>query len=137
MKKKVLFLCTGNSARSQMAEGLLRSEAGGSFEAYSAGTRPAGVNPLAVKAMQEAGIDISRQASKSVEVYFDQQFDYVITLCGGARQECPVFPGNAATLHWDLEDPAAAKGTEAERAGVFRKVRDEIRERIRRFIGSV
>lgn len=135
-KKRVLIVCTGNSARSQMAEGLLRHLGGEEFEVASAGTRPAQVRQEAVTVMQEVGIDISRHRSKSVEEFTGQPFDYVITVCDSAREECPVFPGAARTLHWSFEDPAAAPGSEEERLAVFRRVRDQIAERLRQFLDA-
>lgn len=134
MKPKVLFLCTGNSARSQMAEGLLRHLGGGRFEAASAGTRPAGLNPLAVRAMSEIGIDISHHRSKSVEEFAGHGIDWLITVCDAAREACPVFPGARSTLHWSIDDPAAAQGSEEERLAVFRRARDEIAGRLRAFL---
>lgn len=133
-KKKVLFLCTGNSARSQMAEGFLKSLAGAKFDAYSAGMRPTQLHPLAVKVMQEAGIDISKYRSKSATEFLNQKFDYVITVCDNARQMCPVFPGTYATIHWDLEDPAAYQGLEEEKLLFFRKIREEIKRYILAFV---
>ncbi|MBZ5521218.1 MAG: arsenate reductase ArsC [Acidobacteriia bacterium] len=130
MAPKVLFLCTGNSARSQMAEGYLRHAAGGRFEAVSAGIEPKGLNPLAVEAMREIGIDISRQKSKDVATYLGQHIPYVITVCDNARERCPIFPGTYKFLHWSFNDPAAAEGTHDERLTVFRRVRDEIIQRI-------
>lgn len=124
-KKRVLILCTGNSARSQMAEGLLRSMAEGKLEVFSAGTRPVGLNPQAVAAMAELGIDISGYRSKSVDEFRGQQFDYVITVCDRARETCPVFPGRAQQFHQDFEDPAAAPAD--QQVAAFRRVRDEIR----------
>ncbi len=124
-RKRVLILCTGNSARSQMAEGLLRAMAGERFEVFSAGTRPAGLNPHAVAAMAEIGIDISSHRSKSVEEFRDQSFDCILTVCDRAREACPVFPGRALRFHHDFEDPAAAAAE--QQLAVFRKVRDEIR----------
>jgi len=132
--KRVLFLCTGNSCRSQMAEGWLRHLAGESFAAFSAGTHPAGQNPLAARVMAEAGVDISGQASKGVEVYAGQAFDWVITVCDQARESCPVFPGACQQLHWSFADPAAVSGSEAEKLPVFRRVRDQIRRRIEQFL---
>lgn len=132
--QRVLILCTGNSARSQMAEGLLRHDGGGAFEVHSAGTKPGQVNPLAIKAMDEVGIDIRSHWSKSVEAFLDQDFDDVITVCDNAKESCPVFPGSARFIHWSFEDPAATQGSEAERLAVFRRVRDEIREHLRGFI---
>ena len=134
-KQKVLFLCTGNSCRSQMAEALLRHLAGDRFEVASAGTEPSRVNPLAIAAMREIGVDISRQRSKSVEEFLGQCFAYVITVCDNANARCPIFPGAVQRLHWPLEDPAAAVGNAAERMPVFRRVRDEIDQRVRDFVG--
>jgi arsenate reductase (thioredoxin) len=130
VKTKVLFLCTHNSARSQMAEGLLRDLAGDRFEVMSAGTEATHVRPLAVQAMDELGIDISGQESKTLEKYLGSHFDYVITVCDDANEACPVFPGARRRLHWSFEDPAQATGSEEERLRVFQSVRDEIRERI-------
>jgi arsenate reductase (thioredoxin) len=129
-KPRVLFLCTHNSARSQMAEGMLRNLAEGQFEVHSAGTEATLVRPLAIRAMEELGIDISGQESKTLEVYLDQPFDYVITVCDEANEACPFFPGAKNRLHWSFEDPSRAEGSEEERLAVFRRVRDEIRERI-------
>ena len=129
-KKRVLFLCTGNSCRSQMAEGFLRHMAGDRFEVFSAGVKPTQVNPMAIKVMAEAGIDISKHRSKSAMEFIGQQFDYIITVCDNAKQTCPVFPGKHEKIHWDLEDPAEAQGSEEERIVVFRKIRDEIRKKI-------
>ncbi len=135
-RQKVLFLCTGNSCRSQMAEGLLRTLAGDRFDAASAGTRPAGLNPMAVEAMREIGIDISHHRSKDVSEFDGQRFDAVITVCDRAKEACPVFPGAKTMLHWSLEDPAEAQGSPAERMAVFRRVRDEIAGRIRGFLAD-
>ena len=135
-KRTVLFLCTGNSARSQMAEGLLRELGGDRFDAESAGTTPVGLNPLAVEVMRESGIDISGQRSKSVTDFLSQRFDHVITVCDRAKESCPIFPGAAQTLHWSFDDPAEAGGGEDERKKVFRRVRDEIRHRIRLFLAT-
>jgi arsenate reductase (thioredoxin) len=129
-KARVLFLCTHNSARSQMAEGLLRHLAGDRFEAYSAGTEATYVRPLAIRAMDETGEDISGQESKTLDRYLAEQFDYVITVCDDANEACPFFPGATTRLHWSLPDPSAAKGSEEERLAVFRSVRDEIRDRM-------
>jgi arsenate reductase (thioredoxin) len=126
----VLFLCTHNSARSQMAEGLLRHLAGDRFEAYSAGTEATHVRPLAIRAMDEIGMDISGQESKTLNRYLGVPFDYVITVCDKANEACPFFPGAKNRLHWSFEDPAQATGSEEERLGVFRRARDKIRERI-------
>lgn len=136
MKQRVLFLCTGNSARSQMAEGLLRHMAGDVFEVFSAGTHPVGLNPGAVAAMKDIGVDISSQRSKHVAEFLSGHFDYVITVCDRAKESCPVFPGSGALLHWRFEDPAAAEGTEAQRQKVFLRVRDEIQGQIRTFLSS-
>ncbi len=125
---RVLFLCTHNSARSQMAEGLLRDLAADRFEVHSAGTEATLVRPLAIRAMDEVGIDISGQESKRLEVYLDQPFDYVITVCDEANEACPIFPGAKNRLHWSFEDPSRAEGSEDVRLAVFRRVRDAIRE---------
>jgi arsenate reductase (thioredoxin) len=130
MKVKVLFLCTGNSARSQMAEGYLRHVAGDQFEALSAGIEPKGLNPLAVEAMQEIGIDISHQRSKDVVSLLGQHIPYVVTVCDNARERCPIFPRTYKFLHWSFEDPAAAQGSHEEKMAVFRRVRHEIAHRI-------
>jgi arsenate reductase len=135
MQQRVLILCTGNSARSQMAEGWLRHLAGERFAVFSAGTTPSVVNPLAIQVMQEIGIDISNQWSKSVRVYVDQPFDDVITVCDQAAEACPVFPGPAQRLHWSFPDPAVVTGNTDERLGAFRAVRDAIGERLRAWIG--
>src|SRR5829696_3888543 len=129
-KARVLFLCTHNSARSQMAEGLLRHLAGDRFEARSAGTEATHVRPLANRAMEEVGIDISGQESKTLERYLHEPFDYVITVCDDANEACPFFPGAQSRLHWSFEDPSKAEGSEEERLAVFRSVRDRIRDRI-------
>lgn len=133
-KPKVLFLCTGNSCRSQMAEGLLRHLGGDRFEAASAGTRPVELNPGAVAAMGEIGIDISGHASKHVDSLAGESFQHVITVCDNARETCPVFPAEVETLHWSFDDPAGATGSEEERMAVFRRVRDEIREKVEKFL---
>ena len=130
MKKKVLFLCVGNSARSQMAEGFLRYMAGDTYEVFSAGVKPTQVNPLAIKVMAEAGVDISKHKSKSAIEFIGQNFDYVVTLCDNAKQLCPVFPGKYEKVHWNLDDPAKAQGTEEEKLAIFRKIRDMIEQRI-------
>jgi len=130
---RVLILCTGNSARSQMAEGLLRHDAGSVYEVFSAGTKPTRVRPEAVAVMHEAGIDISGHRSKSVDEFLGQDFDYVITVCDNAKEICPVFSAKTRHIHWSIEDPAAAQGSEEERLAAFRRVRDELRERLRAF----
>jgi arsenate reductase (thioredoxin) len=129
-RSRVLFLCTHNSARSQMAEGLLRQLAGDRFEVMSAGTKATHIRPLAIRAMDEIGIDISGQESKTLDRYLDEPFDYVITVCDDANEACPFFPGAANRLHWSFEDPSRVEGLEEERLAVFRSVRDQIRERI-------
>ncbi|HEV7376015.1 MAG TPA: arsenate reductase ArsC, partial [Pyrinomonadaceae bacterium] len=133
-KKRVLILCTGNSARSQMAEGLLRQMAGDRFKVRSAGVEPSHVRPQAVEAMREVGIDISGHRSKSMDEFAAEEFDYAITVCDNARDQCPVFPGKSERIHWSFEDPAAARGDEETRLNVFRRVRDEIESRLRQFI---
>jgi arsenate reductase (thioredoxin) len=129
-KPRVLFLCTGNSARSQMAEGLLRAMAGERFEVLSAGTHPAGVNPLAIEAMQEIGIDISTHRSKNVKEFRGRPIEYVVTVCDRAKESCPIFPGTYKFLSWGLDDPSAATGTTEERLQVFRRIRDQISRHI-------
>ena len=119
-----------------MAEGFIRNMAGDRFEVYSAGVKPTAVNPLAIKVMAEVSIDISKHRSKSVMEFIDQSFDYVVTVCGNAQKTCPVFPGEHEKIHWDLEDPAAAEGSEKERLIVFRKIRDQIKNKISNFIIS-
>ncbi len=136
MKQRVLILCTGNSARSQMAEGLLRELAGERVEVWSAGSRPSVVNPLAIAAMHERGIDISQQRSKHLDEFRDQPFDVVITVCDNAAETCPIFPGPARRIHWSFPDPAAAQGDEAGRLAVFRQVRDAIEARLRAWLSS-
>jgi arsenate reductase (thioredoxin) len=132
MSKRVLILCTGNSARSQMAEGLWNKYGGGAWEAQSAGSSPAGyVHPLAIRAMSEVGIDISRGRSKSINEVLGQDFDLVVTVCENAKESCPVLPGAKDRLHWSFDDPAAAKGDDAEKLRVFRRVRDEVAAAVR------
>jgi arsenate reductase len=130
MTARVLFLCTHNSARSQMAEGFLRHLAGDRFQVASAGTQARGVNPLAVRAMAEVGVDISAQSSKTLDRFLDEPWDHVVTVCDGAREACPLFPRAAARVHWSFEDPSGARGSDEERLAVFRRVRDEIGARI-------
>jgi arsenate reductase len=130
-RKRVLVLCTGNSCRSQMAEGWINQLLGEQWEARSAGTAPAArVHPLAVRAMAEAGVDISAGKPEHVDVYLDQPWDLVVTVCDAARETCPAFPRPVAKAHVSFFDPAAAEGTDDERMGVFRRVRDEIRDRL-------
>ena len=126
-KRKILFVCTHNSSRSQMAEGLLRELKGGSWEAYSAGTDPTGVHPGAIAAMAEIGIDIRDHRAKELDAFKGTAFDEVVTVCDHAQESCPVVPGGGARRHQSFENPAAAKGTEAEVLAAFRRVRDEIR----------
>src|SRR5436853_6806307 len=130
MVHRVLFICTHNSARSQMAEGLLRHLGGDRFEVFSAGTEATQVRPLAIKAMAELGIDISKQQSKTLDRYLNEPFDEVITVCDTAAEACPVFPGAAKRHHWSFPDPSKATGSEAEQLAVYRRVRDEIQARI-------
>jgi arsenate reductase (thioredoxin) len=125
-RKSVLILCTGNSARSQMAEGLLKHITKGEYEIYSAGTKPSTVRPEAIKVLQEIGIDISGNRSKSVDEFADKEIDYVLTVCDNAKENCPYFPAKTKLIHHSFEDPAEAKGNEETRLSVFRKVRDEI-----------
>lgn len=134
--KRVLFICTGNSARSQMAEGWLDHLAGDRFLVRSAGTQPSRVHPLAIEVMREAGIDISHHRSKSVEEFWGEPFDYVITVCDAAREACPVFPHAGAHLHWSFPDPAAGGGSPDQQLARFRRVRDAIRQRIEDFLRS-
>ena len=137
-KVRVLILCTGNSARSQMAEGILRHDGGDRFEVESAGVNPTRVRPEAVEAMREIGIDISGHRSKSADEFVGQDFDYIITVCDNARETCPVFPGNAERIHQSFEDPPAPGAADSETTmAVFRRVRDEIREWLHGFIASV
>jgi arsenate reductase (thioredoxin) len=129
-KQRVLFLCTHNSARSQMAEGFLRSLAGDRFEVASAGTEVTRVHPLAIRAMAEAGIDLSGHTSKIVDAFVEQPWDYVITVCDAANEACPVFPRKSNRLHWSFEDPSQATGSDEARLAVFRRVRDQIGRRL-------
>ena len=136
MKAKVLFLCTGNSCRSQMAEGFLRAFGGDSFEAHSAGTKASELNPMAVEVMREAGIDISQQRSKNATEYLGTHFAYVITVCDNAKESCPIFPGPSLRMHWPFQDPALAAGSEQDRLEIFRRVRDQIAARVREFAAN-
>ncbi len=128
--KRVLFLCTHNSCRSQMAEGLINHDLGDRFQAFSAGTETTRVNPLAIRVLAEVGIDISRHYSKTVEAFAGQQFDHVITLCGSANEQCPLFIGGVRRVHIGFDDPSRLKGTDEEVLPEFRRVRDEIRKRL-------
>jgi arsenate reductase len=132
-KQRVLILCTGNSARSQMAEGLLRHDAGDRFEVESAGTKPSRVRPEAIAVMKEVGVDLSGHRSKSVDEFREQKFDYVLTVCDNAKESCPIYPGHANRVHHSFEDPAAVEGSEEGRLAAFRAVRDQIRDYFRSF----
>jgi arsenate reductase (thioredoxin) len=132
-QKRALILCTENSARSQMAEGLLRHDAGDRFEVASAGVEPTRVRPEAIEVMREIGIDISDHRSKSVDEFAGQDFDYVITVCDNANERCPIFPGVTKRIHWSFDDPAAVAGDIDTRLDKFRRIRDEIRHRLRLF----
>lgn len=129
-RQKVLILCTGNSARSQMAEGLLRHLAGERVEVFSAGSKPSMVNPFAIEAMRNRGIDISGQRSKHLSEYLQQPFDYVITVCDQAAETCPIFPGRAQRIHWSFPDPAAAQGSDEEMLAAFERVRDDLEAKL-------
>ncbi|HYN68881.1 MAG TPA: arsenate reductase ArsC [Candidatus Eisenbacteria bacterium] len=131
---RVLFVCTGNSARSQMAEAILRRQGGHDFEVFSAGVSPRPVHPLAIRVLAEIGLDISGARSKSTAPFVAQQFDYVVTLCDRARQDCPFFPGAHEIMHWGLDDPAEAPGSEEEQLVVFRRVMTEVAGRVRTFL---
>ena len=137
MKTRVLVLCTGNSARSQMAEGLLRTLGGEKVEAFSAGTNPTTVRPEAIAVMSELDIDLSGHRSKHVREFDGQRFDYVITVCDNANETCPVFPGGTRRLHWSFPDPAAVEGDDATRLAAFRSVRDALGDRLRDFITRI
>ena len=134
MKKRVLFICTSNSARSQMAEALVNHDLGNHFEAYSAGTDPKPPHPLAIRVLQEIGIDQSTARSKSMDEFAGQSFDFVITLCDSANESCPLFFGGVQRAHLGFDDPARAEGTEEEKLDVFRRVRDEIRNQVEAFL---
>jgi arsenate reductase (thioredoxin) len=137
MSLRVLILCTGNSARSQMAEGLLRHLAGKQMEVASAGTKPSAVNPLAIEAMQERGIDISHHRSKHLNEYLSQPFDYVITVCDNAAETCPMFPGRAERIHWSFPDPAAVEGTDEQKRDSFRQVRDALETTLQNWLTTL
>ena len=132
-KKRILILCTGNSARSQMAGALLRHDTDDRFEVFSAGTKPSHVRPEAIAAMRELGIDLSGHRSKSVDEFTGQHFDYVLTVCDNAKESCPIFPGKTVTIHHSFDDPATLQGSEEERLAAFRCVRDELRQYLRDF----
>ena len=131
-RKRVLILCTGNSARSQMADGLLRHDSANGIDVFSAGTRPSRVRQEAIEAMREVGIDISGHRSKSVDEFGGQTFDLVITVCDNARETCPIFPGAKQMVHHSFDDPAAVEGSTEERLAAFRRVRDELRKWLRK-----
>jgi len=133
-RQRVLFICTHNSARSQMAEAMLRAMGGEEFEPFSAGTEASRVRPEAIAVMAEVGIDISDQQSKTLDRFLQQPFDWLITVCDSARESCPVFPGVERTAHWAVDDPADVEGSEARRLEAFRQARDDLRNRIRLFI---
>ena len=137
MKPAILVLCTGNSARSQMGEGLFRHYLGDRFEIHSAGTKPSFVRPEAIAVMSELGIDISTHRSKSVDEFLGHEFAYIVTVCDNARENCPYFPGKVARVHWSFEDPAAAEGDDETRRGAFRRIRDQIRDRVEEFARAV
>ena len=128
---RVLFVCTGNSCRSIMAEALLRKHGGADFDVHSAGTHPKGLNPRTTRLLAEVGIDAPWARSKSVDEYIGQPFDYVITVCDNANESCPIFPGNTERIHWSFPDPAAIEGSETERLAAFRRVRDALAEKFR------
>lgn len=134
-KKRVLIVCTGNVARSQMAEGLLRHMAGDRFEVFSAGLAPSFVRPHAIAVMNEIGIDISQHRSKSVDEFLDEQLDYVITVCDHANQRCPIFPGEVERIHWSIDDPVGG-GNEEKQLEAFRCARDELQRRIQSFVAD-
>lgn len=136
MTKRILILCTGNSARSQMAEGLLRHFGSAKYEVKSAGTHPSTVNPCAIEVMREIGIDITSHRSKSVAEFANQEFDVVVTVCDLAAEHCPVFPGAPRRIHWSLADPAAVTGSFEQRLGAFRSVRDDLANRLKDFLAS-
>ncbi len=136
MKQRVLVLCTGNSARSQMSEGWLRAMAGDRMEVASAGTHPTTINPFAIEAMRERGIDISHHRSKHLSEFLDQQWDVVITVCDNAAENCPLFPGKAERIHWSFPDPAAVTGTDTEKLQAFRDVRDAIEAQFREWLAG-
>jgi arsenate reductase len=137
MKPAILVLCTGNSARSQMGEGLFRHYLGDRFEVYSAGTKPSLVRPEAIAAMAELGIDISHHRSKPVDEFLAREFAYIVTVCDNAKENCPYLPGAAERVHWSFEDPAAIEGGDAVRLTAFRRIRDQIRARVEEFSKSV
>lgn len=136
MKERILILCTANSARSQMAEGLLRAIAPTQFEVFSAGSKPAYVNLIAIAAMAERGIDISSHRSKHLNEFLDQSFDYVITVCDNAAESCPIFPGKAQRIHWSFPDPAAVEGSDEQKLQSFRQVRNDIEQQLQSWVNN-
>jgi len=137
MKPKILFLCTGNSARSQMAEGFLRKQAGDRFEVFSAGLEPGFINPLTIQVMEEKGVNMTGHYSKGLDQFLGKvHFAYLITVCSRADEKCPIFPGMGQRLHWPFEDPAAFQGSEEEKLAKFRQVRDEIEAKVKEFATS-
>ena len=136
-KRRILVLCTGNSARSQIGEGLFRHEGGWRWDVFSAGTKPTSVRPEAIAVMREIGIDISNQRSKSVDEFKNDTFDYVVTVCDNARDTCPVFLGAKHRVHWGLEDPAAVAGGEEARLAAFRRIRDQLHDRVKSLLADV
>lgn len=136
MKKKAIILCTGNSCRSQIAEGYLRHLADDIFDVTSAGLEPSVVNPRAIQVMAEEGIDISSHSSKNVDQFAEQEFDYIITVCDNAKERCPIFPGSGKRIHWSFRDPADAAGSEDEIMAVFRTVRDQIKTKLTEFVNN-
>ena len=135
-RRRVMFVCTHNSARSQMAEGMLRAWGGARYEAFSAGTEATRVRPEAIAVMREIGIDISGQASKTLEPYLDKGFDWLVTVCDQAREACPTLPGVASQRHWSVEDPSVVVGEEQERLAAFRTARDDLATRVRAFLAE-
>ena len=135
-RPRVLFLCTHNSARSQIAEGFLRALAGERFDVASAGTEATHVHPLAIRAMEEVGIDLTGHASKTIDAFFGQPWDYVITVCDSANERCPMFPGGTTRIHWSFDDPSQATGTDEDKLKKFRRVRDEILARLRQWLAD-
>ena len=136
MKQKVIFICTENSCRSQMGEGLLRNMAGDKYDVFSAGLKPGFINPNAIKVMNELGVDISKHTSDDVTKYVGDEFDYIITVCDNANESCPIFPGKGKRIHWSFKDPADAVGNEEEVLDEFRKVRDQIKSTLKQFISE-
>lgn len=136
-KMQVLVLCTANSARSQMGEGLLRAMAGDRIDVFSAGSKPSVVNPYAIQAMEEIGIDISGHTSKSLDIYLDKQFDYVVTVCDNAAKNCPYFPGKANRIHWGLADPADVEGDDTEILAAFGKTRDQLKQHFTEWLAEM